>query len=115
MGNHRKFDHDAILNLLAGGISQAEIAKRIGMSAPGVSQIVNKARVGGDPRVAKKRDVSHKLPVKRGVSRPDAMTVNVTTMWRDGTVVATPITLPRLSILDGWTGHTTAHSSRGAA
>lgn len=104
MAAPRKFDHDMILNLFAGGMSQAEIAKRIGAKPAQVHGIVERARHKGDPRTAKKRDVAHKPPVTRAVSRPDVMTVSVSTMWRDGTVVATPITLPRLSILDGWTG-----------
>lgn len=104
MANHRKLDHDVVLTLLASGMRQVDIARRIGAQVAQVNGVVERARKKGDPRAAKERGVAHKPPVTRDVGRPGVMVVAVSTMWRDGTVRLSEVSLPRLSILDGWTG-----------
>ena len=117
MARPRLHDHEVVLNMLAGGMRATEIAARIGATPAQIHGITERARRKGDPRAVKKRDVAHKEPVTRPVDRPGVMVVNVTCTKHttDGTLKSVPVSLPRLSILDGWTGSATAHSSGGAA
>jgi len=104
MANHRKLDHDMVLNMLADGVRQVDIARRIGAEVAQVNGVVERARKKGDPRAMKERAAAHKPHTVRDVGRPGVMVVAVSTMWRDGTVRSSEVSLPRLSILDGWTG-----------
>lgn len=104
MGAPRKLDHDVVLNLLASGLRQVDIARRIGAEVAQVNGVVERARKKGDPRTVKPRDAAGKPHTVRDVGRPGVMVVAVSTMWRDGTVRSSEVSLPRLSILSGWTG-----------
>lgn len=106
MANHRKLDHDMVLNLLADGVRQVDIARRIGAKVAQVNGVVERARKKGDPRAMKERAAAHKPPVTRAATRTDVVVINVpcTKHTTDGTPRSAPVSLPRLSILSGWTG-----------
>lgn len=99
----RKYDHDAVLNLRAQGTKPSEIARRFNMSLEAVRYILVAAIRRGDDRAtppAAPIAIHRPEPVREGV-----MVIRVATTGRDyGLPKMVPVSLPRLSILEGWTG-----------
>jgi hypothetical protein len=101
----REYDHDAILNLRASGLPVGDIASRLRIRIGVVSSTIREARERGDARA-----LAHIEPRKPGTIRTEApregiMVIAVATTGRDyGLPKMVPVSLPRLSILAGWTG-----------
>lgn len=104
MAGLRKYDHDAILNLRAQGLGPAAIAARLDVPHSGVLSVISDARRRGDAR--SKRPISAAPEQGRpDAQRPGVMVIRVATMDRvGGDARKVPVSLPRLSILEGWTG-----------
>jgi len=104
MAGLRKYDHDAILNLRAQGLGPAAIAARLDVPHSGVLSVISDARRRGDAR--SKRPISNAPEQDRSdVGRPGVMVIRVATTGLDyGLPKMVQVSLPRLSILDGWTG-----------
>lgn len=102
MAGLRKYDHNAILDLRAQGLGPSATAARLGMTTEAVHSVIADARRRGDAR-ARRPAVASAEPVV--ADRPNVLVVHVATTDRlGGNARKAPVSLPRLSILEGWTG-----------
>ena len=105
----RKYDHDLILNLCAQGKRPSEVARRLGMPLEAVRYIRFAAIRRGDVRATPKAAPAARSSASSGQEeppRPGVMVITVPSAKLDGEGAPKRIriSLPRLSILEGWTG-----------
>ena len=103
----RKHDHEKILKLRDMGLKPGEIAERLGVKPSHVYDAVRtfKKKAGMiQSRATPAQPV--RRPQTQEDDRPGVMVITVATknLDGDGLPKRMPVSLPRLSILDGWTG-----------
>lgn len=105
MAPARQYDHEAILNLRAKGLPIRDIADRLHIRLNAVSSVLQMARQRGDKRAAPRVEPRKPGTVRTEEPREGVMVIEVATTGRDyGLPKMVPVSLPRLSILEGWTG-----------
>lgn len=102
----RKHDHEKILKLRDLGLKPGEIAERLGVKPSQVYDAVRTFKMKAGTVQSRPTPSAPRITRPALDDRPGVMVITVATknLDGDGLPKRMPVSLPRLSILDGWTG-----------